>query len=162
MNHCLEAKFQNITAYRLTISLILAAIFSLAVTTTVLGEGKSIGKPSGVIPAVVEHIPDSEISRVTLTEKAVQRIDLQTDSVKEEIVGGIARKVVPYSSIIYDPNGGTWVYTSPQPRTFVRKPIIVDDIIGDRVVLKDGPSVGTSVATVGVAELYGTEFEVGH
>ena len=64
--------------------------------------------------------------------------------------------------IIYDAHGGTGVYTSPKPRTFVRQKISVDRIDGDWVLLDEGPAVGTSVASVGVAELYGTEFEVGH
>jgi len=113
-------------------------------------------------PAEVEHLPGSELSRVTLTEKAIERIDLRTDSVREESMGGATRRVVPYSSIIYDPQGGTWVYTSPNPRTFVRARIVVDRIDGDRVYLNEGPPTGTVVASVGVAELYGTEFQVGH
>ena len=115
-------------------------------------------------PAKVEHIEGSEFSRVTLTEKAAQRIDLQTDQVREVKVKRSAtkRRVVPYSSLIYDPNGQTWVYTSPHPRTFVRHKVEVDYIEGDVVVLNDGPPTGTVVASVGVAELYGTEFEVGH
>jgi len=113
-------------------------------------------------PSEVEHIDGSELSRVTLTERAIERIDLRTDTVREESVGGVSRRVVPYSSIIYDPTGGTWVYTSPKARTFVRARIDVDRIEGDRVYLKDGPPVGTVVASVGVAELYGTEYEVGH
>ena len=32
----------------------------------------------------------------------------------------------------------------------------------DGVVLLDGPPAGTLIASVGVAELYGTELEVGH
>lgn len=143
-------------------ALLMTAALPLATTTSVMGAGKSIGKPSGVVPAVVKHIPDSEISSVTLTEKAIQRIDLQTDSVRETQVAGAARKVVPYSSLIYDPHGGTWVYTNPQPRTFVRASVDVDFIKGDWVVLREGPPLGTTVATFGVAELYGTEFEVGH
>jgi hypothetical protein len=69
---------------------------------------------------------------------------------------------VPYSSSIYDPNGKTWVYTSPRPRTFYRKECVVNYIEGDMVFLKDGPPTGTKIASVGVAELYGAEFEVGH
>ncbi len=40
-----------------------------------------------------------------------------------------------------------------------RKRVGVESIAGDRVVLSDGPSPGTAVATVGAAELFGTEFE---
>ena len=115
-------------------------------------------------PAKVELIEGSELSRVTLTEKAAQRIDLKTDQVREATVKRSAtkRRVVPYSSLIYDPNGQTWVYTSAKPLTFVRHKVEVDYIEGDVAVLNDGPPTGTVVASVGVAELYGTEYEVGH
>ncbi len=147
---------------RWILALLLAAALPLAATSPALaGGGKSIGKPSGVVPAVVEDIPGSELRRVTLTERAIQRIDLQTDSVREEVVRGSARKVVPYSSLLYDPQGRTWVYTSPGPRIFVRKQIDVDFIEGDRVALRSGPPLGTTVASVGVAELYGAEFKIG-
>ena len=72
------------------------------------------------------------------------------------------QKVVPYSALIYDPFGLTWIYTSPEPRTFVRHQVQVDYIEGDVAILSDGPPTGTVVASVAVAELYGTEFEVGH
>lgn len=74
---------------------------------------------------------------------------------------GALKKVVPYSAVIYDLTGGTWVYTSPEPLTYVREPISVDYIEGDMAVLADGPDVGTLVATVGVAELYGIDTGVG-
>jgi hypothetical protein len=77
-------------------------------------------------------------------------------------VGATKRKVVPYSALIYDPHGQTWVYTGPKPRTFVRHKVEVDYIQGHVAVLKDGPPTGTVVASVGVAELYGTEFKLGH
>jgi hypothetical protein len=109
-------------------------------------------------PAEIEKIEGSDLSRVTLTERAVERLDLRTDKIGEE--GG--QKVVPYSSLIYDPQGQTWVYTSPKPRTFVRHKVDIDHIEGDRAVLKDGPPVGTVVASVAVAELYGAEFKLGH
>jgi hypothetical protein len=109
-------------------------------------------------PAEVKKIEGSDLSTVTLTERAMQRLDVKTDQVREQ--GG--KKMVPYSSLIYDPNGQTWVYTSHQPRTFVRHKVDVDKIEGDTVVLNAGPPAGTVVASVAVAELYGTEFKVGH
>jgi hypothetical protein len=33
---------------------------------------------------------------------------------------------------------------------------------GQRAILANGPKVGTTVVGTGSAELYGTEFEVGH
>ena len=115
-------------------------------------------------PAVLEKIGGTELTRVTLSQQAIQRIDLKTDEVREVMVSRSKskQKVVPYSALIYDAGGRTWVYTSPQPRTFVRQKVEVEYIEGDLVVLKDGPSTGTAVASVGVAELLGAEFKVGH
>ena len=116
-------------------------------------------------PAEVRHIEGSDLSLVILTEKAAQRIDLKTAQVGEVEMTQSAskmKKVVPYSSLIYDPNGQTWVYTSPEPLTFLRHKVEVDYIEGDVVVLNEGPPTGTVVASLGVAELYGTEFDVGH
>jgi hypothetical protein len=109
-------------------------------------------------PSEIVKTPGSDLHHVILTEKAIERIGLKTDQVRENGDG----KFVPYSSLIYDPNGKTWVYTSPRARTFYRNECVVDYIEGDMVFLKDGPPVGTIIASVGVAELYGTEFEVGH
>ncbi|MCG3156160.1 MAG: hypothetical protein DKINENOH_02775 [bacterium] len=109
-------------------------------------------------PAEVEAIPGSDVKKVTLTEQAVKRLDVQTETVREQ--GG--KTVVPYSSLIYDPKGETWVYTSPAPRTYVRHKVDIDRITGDTVTLNSGPPAGTTIATVAVAELYGTEFKVGH
>ena len=75
---------------------------------------------------------------------------------------GTPQKIVPYSSVIYDLNGNTWTYTNPEPLTFLRHPISVDYIEGDVAVLTDGPPPGTTIVTVGAAELFGTEFGVGH
>lgn len=75
---------------------------------------------------------------------------------------GTLRSVVPFSAVVYGAHGESWVYTSPEPLTYVRHPIGIDYIQNDLAVLSDGPPVGTEVVTVGVAELYGAEFEVGH
>jgi hypothetical protein len=76
--------------------------------------------------------------------------------------GGAQRKVVPYSSVIYDLKGDAWAYTSPAPLTFVRDRISIDFIDGDKAVLTQGPAAGTAVVTIGAAELLGTESGVGH
>ena len=116
-------------------------------------------------PAQVEKIDGSAMSRLTLSEAAMKRLDLQTGKVTEAPSPRkkeAPQRAVPYGALIYDPQGKTWVYTSPKPRTFVRQNIEVDYIEGNLVFLAEGPPTGTEVATVGVAELYGTEFKVGH
>jgi hypothetical protein len=124
--------------------------------------GHDAPKAKAEQPAEVAKIEGSEISRVTLTEDAMRRIDLKTTAVREQQLDGATRRAVPYSSLIYDPSGRTWVYTSPQRRIFVRQQVDVDRIEGDWVLLNDGPAPGTEVASLGVAQLYGAETGVGH
>jgi hypothetical protein len=117
----------------------------------------------GAEPATVEHVEGSEdVSRLTLTAKAVERIGIQTTPISETTVAGKRRKVVPYGAVLYDAEGKTSVYVSSAPNTYVREPITVDFIQGDRAVLVAGPAAGTAIVTVGAAELYGTETGVGH
>jgi hypothetical protein len=74
---------------------------------------------------------------------------------------GQKRKIIPYAAVLYDAKGNTWVYTNPEPLTFVRQSIQMDTVVGDEAILMRGPPIGTAVVTVGGAELYGTEFGVG-
>ena len=69
--------------------------------------------------------------------------------------------MVPYGALLYDSKGATWLYTSPASLTFVRAPIVVERIDGDRVTVRTGPPAGTAVVTVGAALLFGLETGVG-
>ena len=69
---------------------------------------------------------------------------------------------MPHSAVIFDADGETFTYTSPEPRTYVRQKIVIDHVDGDNVMLSDGPPAGTEVVTVGAALVYGSEFEVAH
>lgn len=86
-----------------------------------------------------------------------QRVRVETP-----LSGSGTQKIVPHSAVIYGAHGETWVYTSPEPLIFVRQPVTVDYVEGDLAVLAEGPPAGTAIATVGVPEIFGAEFEVGH
>ena len=107
----------------------------------------------------VEELTGEEPTRETLTEDAAKRLDIQTATANDVEVNGAKRTVIPYASIIYDTEGATWVYLNPEPLTFVRHPVTVDDIKGDQAFLSDALPSGSAVVTVGVAELYGAESE---
>jgi hypothetical protein len=117
----------------------------------------------GAEPAKVEHVEGSEdVSRLTLTAKAAERLGIQTAQVREQKVAGKQRKVIPYGALLYDSKGATYVYVTQQPLTYVRQPVTVDYVGAGTVVLTAGPPAGTQVVSVGAAELYGTETGVGH
>jgi hypothetical protein len=108
---------------------------------------------TGYEPSTLEPVKgNDDIQRVTFTAEGARRVDLQTAPVR--------RNVVPYAALIYDPEGKTYVYTSPKPLEYLREEVKVDRIEGDRVLVSRGPPAGTEVVTVGAAEVYGTELEV--
>jgi hypothetical protein len=123
-------------------------------------------------PATVEKAAAGQPSRVILTAKAAERLDIQTVAVQTVDQGAAAatapsagtgqKLVIPYSAVLYDADGNTWTFTNPEPLVFVRAPIAVEQIQGDTAVLSGGPPAGTLVVTVGAAELLGAELGVGH
>lgn len=102
-----------------------------------------------ISPSTVEEIEGSDLKQVILTERAAERIGVQTVPVNGQ--------VVPYSAVIYDIEGNTWIYTNPAPLTFVRAPIVVDYIEGDQAFLSQALESDDPIVTVGVIEIYGTE-----
>jgi hypothetical protein len=107
-------------------------------------------------PAKLEPIKGTDVQRVIFDAVAAKRVGLQTAPIRQNGQG----KIMPYAALIYDAEGDTYAYTNPEPLTYVRQEIDIDHYDGDSVVLSDGPPAGTEVVTVGVDEVYGTEFEV--
>ena len=105
----------------------------------------------------VEKIAGSSLSRVTLSPKAAQRLDIQTG----KVAVGPGGMTAPYAALLYDVKGKTWVYTNPEPLVFERASVVVDSIKAGHAYLKEGPPNGTVVVVVGVAELYGAESGIG-
>lgn len=135
------------------------------------GDAGSDDETAAPEPATVEPVEGGDVNRITLTDRAAERLGVETAVVEVTPSDGLApaRTAIPYAAVIYDPAGQTWTYTSPEPNTFERHAIFVEDIrgaIGDPAeqvaILALGPPAGTTVVTAGAAELFGTEYEVGH
>jgi multidrug efflux pump subunit AcrA (membrane-fusion protein) len=69
---------------------------------------------------------------------------------------------VPHAAVIYDAGGAAWVYACAGERAFQRARIDPIRLLGDRVLFTRGPSLGSCVASVGAAAIFGSEFEPGH
>lgn len=119
-------------------------------------------------PARVEAVPGSQLKRVTLTERAAARLGVATVTVAPvppDAAGSRGtRSVVPYSAIIYAPDGTTWVFAETEPRSYLREQVEIADVGGPdgaQAFLSSGPPVGTTVVRTGVVEIYGAELGVG-
>jgi hypothetical protein len=138
---------------------IVAALAAFAVQTAAPGAMSATVEASKGAPAKIERVEGTKLSRVTLTQKAAQRLDIRTGTISQDAAG---KMIAPYAAVFYDVAGVAWVYTNPQPLMFVRHKVTIEQIKGASAHLSDGPPVGTQIVIVGVSELYGTEKGVGH
>lgn len=110
-------------------------------------------------PATVEKNATTGIARITLSDRAIERLQLRTDTVRS--ASGGTDVLIPYAALLYEANGKTWVYANPAPRVYERQPLTVTKIEAGVVTASAGPAVGTAVVTVGGSELFGAEFNTG-
>lgn len=155
----------------------LAAI-ALLLVLAVAGCG-STSSPSIPPSGVIVNATSTSPGQIILTRLGVERIGLQTSPahavpvpppiVHTKVVAGVKHVIkipaprpastvtVPYSSVVYDPSGRTYVFANIRPLTYVEVPVTVDRISGNSAYLKTGPKSGASVVSVGAEELYGVQ-----
>jgi hypothetical protein len=120
----------------------------------------------------VQDLPGTDVKQVTLTAHAAQRLGIKTITIGSGVPATAASgqstapatTVVPYSAVLYAPDGSAWVYTVTRPLTYVRQKVtvlMVRGANGDEAVLAEGPPAGTTIVSTGVVELYGTELGLG-
>ena len=82
------------------------------------------------------------------------------------------RLTIPWSSVVFDIYGGSWVYQQTDERTYSRQRVEIEYVREtaeegsgiavtrnrSEAVLRRGPSAGTLIVVTGVAEIWGTEF----
>ena len=69
--------------------------------------------------------------------------------------------VVPSSAVVYDVQGGAWVYEKSGPMSYTRRRVQMRRVVGELAALAGGVKPGANIVTTGVAELFGTEFGAG-
>jgi hypothetical protein len=137
----------------IALALLLGTLSLPLAACTQVEEFESTYSPTTVKPV---KGTDDDIQQVAFTADAARRADIKTATV----AASGRRTSIPYAALIYNEEGATYTYVSPKPLVFVREPIDVARIAGDRVVLRDGPPVGTTVVTTGAPEVYSAEFGV--
>jgi len=72
--------------------------------------------------------------------------------------GGSEGLVVPWSAIVRDLHGGSWVYERTAAGRYTRQRVEVAYVTGEDAVLARGPGPGAMIVRTGAAELFSTEF----
>ncbi|MBS1828582.1 MAG: efflux RND transporter periplasmic adaptor subunit [Acidobacteria bacterium] len=69
--------------------------------------------------------------------------------------------LVPYSAVVYDIQGGAWLYEQKEGHRFVRHRVLISHTAAGMAFLSLGPRAGTPVVVEAAAELWGVEFGAG-
>ena len=120
------------------------------------GSGSSGDAPQAP-PARVEHIGGSPSPSVVLTPLGARRIGIETAPAVAQ--GSLV--VIPYSALLYEPDGQTVVYVRVAGLVYTRQFVTVSAINGSSVVLSSGLQPGTDVVIQGGEELLGVQNGVG-
>lgn len=134
-------------------------ILSIAVAASLIACTSTSSAPAKVQAVQLEKGKDGQPNRLTLTQKASERLGVQLAKIA---AAPNQSRTVPTDAIIYDLNGNTWVFVGVAPFTFERRSVTVTTLKGKTAFLSDSPALGTEVATVGVAELYGADQGLGY
>jgi hypothetical protein len=117
--------------------------------------------PSGTAPQVpparMEHVGHSQTLSVVLTPLGARRIGIETAQALAD--GPLI--VIPYSALLYEPNGQTAVYVKVSALVYTRRFVTVSTVTGNKVMLTGGLQPGTEVVSRGGEELLGVQNGVG-
>jgi len=119
-------------------------------------EGRRVAGPPAADPASATvdlffELPATRSPAMRPGERLAVRLPLKTTD---------RALAVPQAAIVYDINGGTWVYEERSPNRFARRRVELAGPSGANVIVSRGLTEGLTLVIVGAAELYGTEFYV--
>jgi hypothetical protein len=134
-----------------------AALLIIIAAAALAGCSSTSATPGAPPPAHVTVGHNGTVS-VVLTPQAAQRTGLQTAVAAR--AGRGPQAVVPYSALLYQPDGSSVIYTVTGPLTYTLVPVGVASIQGNQVYLT-GLAPGTTVVAVGGEELLGVQDGVG-
>jgi membrane fusion protein, heavy metal efflux system len=81
----------------------------------------------------------------------------QRVSVELKMKGQAMFDIIPWSSVIFDIYGNTWVYEKTAAKTYNRKRVMLNHVIGADAALEQGPQQGKDIVDQGAQELFALE-----
>lgn len=139
-----------------------AASDAQAVGPQVKAVARRVGRTESVELNHVQGPPSADAVRGTIDQFFTLPEDADWppgERVSVEVAVGAPREwtSVPFTSVVRDAEGGTWVYEKRAPDAFRRRRVEPSHRNGDRWLLVRGPKVGTEVVAQGAIELWGYE-----
>jgi hypothetical protein len=135
-----------------------AAFLIIVAVAAMAGCGRTSAVPGPPPPPAQVRVGQHGAVSVVLTPLGAQQVGIQTAVAASAARGRQA--VVPYSALLYQPDGSSVIYAATGQLTYTLVAADVARIQGNEVYLT-GLAPGTTVVTVGGEELLGIQDGVG-
>lgn len=121
-------------------------------------EGRRVEAPPTADPLAITSDLYYEISNPNLELRPGQRLA----AILPLRSAGQMGLSVPLAAVLYDVNGGTWVYVEEATHVYRRQRVELLETTPTTAFLSRGVTTGLKVVAQGATELFGTEFGAGH
>lgn len=121
-------------------------------------QGRRVTAPPTADPLAVTSDLYYELSNANAQLRPGQRLSV-TLPVKAAAGKGLS---FPASAILYDVQGGAWVYVNTAPYVYLRQRVELLETVHGVAFVSRGVTPGDKVVVQGATELFGTEFGAGH
>jgi membrane fusion protein, heavy metal efflux system len=132
--------------------------------TASVGQLSSTTESSAILAKPVNAPPSADpltssthlyyvLQNAQLTFKPAQRVSVTLNN-----LGNSSKALtIPWSAIVFDVYGGSWVYTQKSKNTYERNRVFLNHVSGNNAVLSEGPTEGSQIVVNGALELFGVE-----
>ncbi len=132
---------------------------TLAAGVKPIGDAKAASLPAKPVAAPPSATPAAGTVDLFYEVEAAAFLTGQRVQLDISLKGSEApRLVLPWSAVLFDPQGGAWVYEQTAPQTFTHRRVSILRVAGTDAVLEAGPPAGATIVITGAAELFGAEF----
>ena len=93
------------------------------------------------------------VKNVDSTWRPMQRITVSLNTVNKSD----NKLAIPYSAVVYDIYGGSWVYMQQTKNSYERKRVFLDHVSGKQAIISEGPAENSQIVINGALELFAVE-----
>ena len=98
------------------------------------------------------------LKNVDSTWRPMQRISVTLNTLSKSD----SKLTIPYSAVVYDIYGGSWVYMQQSKNTYERKRVFLDHVSGKQAIIIEGPAENSQIVINGALELFAVETGFAH
>ncbi len=98
------------------------------------------------------------LKNVDSTWRPMQRISVMLNTLSKTD----NKLTIPYSAVVYDIYGGSWVYMQQSKNSYERKRVFLDHVSGKQAIISEGPAENSQIVINGALELFAVETGFAH